>query len=124
MAPRTPEAVHYQWVEAMNAGDLATVMAMYEPEVSTVAGPGQVVTGVDATRDALRGFLALQPRFELEVKQVIRAADVALLISPWTMTGTGPDGNAVTMSGTTTDVVREQADGTWRYIIDNPFGTA
>jgi hypothetical protein len=26
--------------------------------------------------------------------------------------------------GTTAEVVRRQADGTWRYLIDNPFGGA
>jgi hypothetical protein len=26
------------------------------------------------------------------------------------------------MEGTTAEVVRRQADGTWRYAIDNPWG--
>ena len=28
----------------------------------------------------------------------------------------------VTMSGRTTDVARRQPDGTWRWVIDAPFG--
>ncbi len=46
----------------------------------------------------------------------------ALLVSDWTLAGNGPDGTAVNLGGTTTDVVRRQADGTWRYAIDSPLG--
>jgi len=37
--------------------------------------------------------------------------------------GTGPDGNPVNLASTATDVLRQQPDGTWRVIIDNPWGT-
>jgi hypothetical protein len=30
----------------------------------------------------------------------------------------------VDLHGTATDVARRGADGAWRYVIDNPFGTA
>jgi ketosteroid isomerase-like protein len=30
-------------------------------------------------------------------------------------------GSAVDLGGNTTEVVRRQADGTWRYVIDDPF---
>lgn len=124
MPARTPEEVHHHWVAAMNAGDLEAVLATYEPEASALLAPGQVITGTAALREALNGFLALTPRFDLAVKQVIPAGDLALLLSPWTMTGTGPDGAVMHLAGTATDVVRRQADGTWRTVIDNPFGTA
>ena len=39
------------------------------------------------------------------------------------MDGTGADGNPVNFTGTATDVLRQQSDGTWRIIIDNPWGT-
>ena len=35
--------------------------------------------------------------------------------------GTGPDGKAVSMAGQSTEVVRRQPDGTWRYVVDNPY---
>jgi hypothetical protein len=28
------------------------------------------------------------------------------------------------MSGTAADVVRRHRDGSWRYLVDNPYGTA
>lgn len=34
-----------------------------------------------------------------------------------------PDGNPVNMAAKSADVLRHQADGTWRFVIDNPWGT-
>ena len=123
MTARTPQEVHERWAEAMNAGDLEAVLALYEPEAVVVVGPGQVATGLAAIREGLQGFLALRPRFDLRVEQVLQAADLALLLSPWAMAGTGPDGTPVVLRGVTSDVVRRQPDGTWRVVIDNPTGT-
>ena len=42
----------------------------------------------------------------------------------WSFDGTGPDGDPVRLSASNADVLRRQADGTWRFVIDNPWGTA
>ena len=124
MPARSPEEVHQLWESAMNAGDLEAVLELYEPAATVVPQPGQVVTGTDAIREVMSGFLALQPRFELRPRQVLVTGDVALLMSEWTMQATGPDGSPVQMTATTSDVARRQADGSWRFAIDNPYGTA
>jgi len=123
MTARTPEEVHQRWLQAINDGDLDALMGLYEPEATGVFGPGQVATGLAAIREGNQQFLALRPRFELRVAQVLVAGDLALLLSPWSMTGTGPDGAELASRGTTSDVVRRQPDGTWRFIIDNPLGS-
>ena len=43
--------------------------------------------------------------------------DVALLSNTWTFEGAG-----MTFSATTAEVARRTSEGTWRYVIDNPFG--
>jgi ketosteroid isomerase-like protein len=48
--------------------------------------------------------------------------DLALTGGRWKMTGTDPDGNPVTLSGNSCEVVRRQADRAWRFAIDNPWG--
>ncbi len=123
MPARSPEEVHQLWFSTMNAGDLDAVMELYEPDATVVPQPGEVVTGTDAIREVMQGFLALQPRFELRPRQVLVTGDVALLMSDWTMQATGPDGSPVQMTATTSDVVRRQTDGSWRVAIDNPYGT-
>lgn len=123
MAARTPEDVHQRWLAAINDGDIEALMTLYEPGATVVFGPEQVATGLDAIRAGNEGLLALRPRFDLRVAQVLLADNLALLLSPWTMTGTMPDGTPLTLQGTTSDVVRRQPDGSWRFIIDNPTGS-
>lgn len=53
---------------------------------------------------------------------VYLADDLAFVLSRWTLEAAGPDGENLRQSGTATDVMRKQPDGTWRYVIDNPAG--
>ncbi|HUK56304.1 MAG TPA: SgcJ/EcaC family oxidoreductase [Nitrospiria bacterium] len=110
------------FAETFSAGDLNAVMALYEPGAVLVAQPGQTVRGHANIREALKGFLALKPRFVLRFGKALVSDDIALLLSTWTLHGTGPDGKAVELAGQTTDVVRRQKDGTWLLVVDNPFG--
>jgi ketosteroid isomerase-like protein len=86
-----------------------------------VPQPGQVVNGTAAIREALLGFLALKLPISLERKRVLAKGEVALVSSTWSISGAGPDGSAVNLGGNTTEVVRRQSDGSWRYVIDDPF---
>ncbi len=123
MPARKPEECDTLLIEAANRGDLEAAMALYEPNASFVQESGQVVTGLAAIREVMQGFLALKPKFTIEVKAVQSGnGDLALLRAKWSMAGTGPDGKPVTMSGNSTEVVRRQSDGTWRFVIDNPRG--
>jgi ketosteroid isomerase-like protein len=54
---------------------------------------------------------------------VIHTSDIALVNTEWSFNGTGPYGKSVTIIGKATDVLRQQSDGTWRILIDNPWGT-
>ncbi len=122
MPARTPDEALSLLGQALNAGDLESLLALYEPEATFVVQPGETVTGTEALREAFSGFLALKPTFELEVKKVFRAGDIALSFVDWTLTGTGPDGETISMSGQGSDVLRQQQDGSWLFVIDNPYG--
>ena len=60
---------------------------------------------------------------DLKVKRVLETGGLALVAGDWSFTGTGPDGTPVTLTGHNADVLRHQADGSWRFVIDNPWGT-
>jgi ketosteroid isomerase-like protein len=62
-------------------------------------------------------------KLDLEVKRVLRANDLALVTTEWSFSGTGPDGKPVNITAKSADVLRQQPDGTWRFVIDNPWGT-
>jgi len=115
------EEWHRRFSEAFNAGDLDAVMALYEPGASLVAQPGELATGAGAIRQALSAFRLMQPTLKVETQRIVQAGDIALLHGRWTLTGTGPDGNAINLAGQSSEVVRRQADGSWRCVIDNPY---
>lgn len=121
MAATTPDQVHALFEEAFNARDLDRLVALYEPGASLVAQPGTIATGHDQIREALAGFLAVNGPIEMEHLDTVTGTDLAVLHGRWTLTGTGPDGQPLTLGGVTADVVRKGEDGTWRFALDNPF---
>jgi uncharacterized protein (TIGR02246 family) len=118
----TPEDGHRAFTAAFNAGDVDGILALYEPNAVVVLAPGQTADGLDAIRSALTNFLGLKLPIDMRVGTATATGDIALLSSPWTITGADPGGSPVNLSGTTADVLRRQTDGTWRFVIDSPFG--
>ena len=117
-----PANLHTTWAARFNARDLEGMVALAEPGSAFVPQPGVVVEG-DAVRAAEQQFLSLGLPITLSVRRVIVSGDIALLISDWSLKGKAADGSDVDLSGTTADVARRGPDG-WKYVIDNPFGTA
>ena len=119
----TPEEVLNSVTEGINAGDLDSLMTLYEPLACFASQPGQLAKSPAGIRESLRGFIDMNGKLDLKVKRVLRASDLALVTTEWSFSGTGPDGNPVNMAAKSADVLRHQADGTWRFVIDNPWGT-
>ncbi|MFJ6759390.1 MULTISPECIES: YybH family protein [unclassified Streptomyces] len=118
--PRQHPAV---FAAAFNTGDPAAVAQVYEPDAVFVPRPGTPLTGT-ALASATAEFLALGLPIDVSPRHAYTAGDLALLVVDWRIEGTGPDGAAVRLAGTATDVARRGPDGLWRYVIDNPFGTS
>ncbi|WP_280409340.1 YybH family protein [Nocardia brasiliensis] len=112
-----------RWVELFNARDIAGLTDLYEPAGIVVPSPGHPISGAGLST-ALTQFAETTASMKATLRQVYQADDIALLLIDWTMEGPGPDGRPVTRHGTATDVARRGADGRWRYLIDNPSGTA
>ena len=119
----TPEQVLEAVVEGINTGDFEMLMALYEPGAAFATEPGSLAPGLGGIREALGGFVGMKGRLELQVKRVLAVSDLALVVGEWSFTGTGPDGERVTLAARNADVLRRQADGSWRFVIDNPWGT-
>jgi ketosteroid isomerase-like protein len=122
MPAATPEQIHRVFEDTFNAGDIDGLMQLYEANAALIAEPGSVAHGSEQVRAALQGFLALKGRITLDTKLTFTVGDLAYLSNTWSLSGTGPDGNPVTLGATTAEVARRQADGTWRYVIDNAWG--
>ena len=119
----TPEEVLNSVTEGINAGDLDSLMTLYEPLACFASQPGQLAKSPADIRESLRSFIDMNGKLDLKVKRVLNASDLALVTTEWTFSRTGSDGKRVDIVGKSADVLRQQPDGTWRFVIDNPWGT-
>jgi ketosteroid isomerase-like protein len=123
MPRETPEQLLKSIVNGINTRDLEALMSLYEPEAAFASQPGSLAHGVAGVRDSLAAFIAMKGTLDLKVTRVLEAGGLAFVAGVWSFTGTGADGKPVTLTGRNGDVLRRQPDGSWRFVIDNPWGT-
>jgi uncharacterized protein (TIGR02246 family) len=123
VSTETPKQVLEAVVEGINTGNHDLLLSLYEPGAAFATRPGKLAHGLGDICHALDGFIALNGKLDLEVKRVLQVDDLALVLGEWSFKGTSPDGAPVTLEASNADVLRRQADGSWRFAIDNPWGT-
>jgi enoyl-CoA hydratase len=119
-----PENLHRLFAERVNAGDLDGLLDLYEHGATLIGPDGAQAQGADAMRERLESLLAISPHITPLSSRALVVGDLALMSGSWRMTF-GSDENASSgFQGTSTEVARRQADGTWRYVIDDPASAA
>lgn len=112
-----PGDLHPAVERAFNAGDVDGLIELYEDDARMVRDDGSVARGTDEIRDIWSGFVAFGGRITMATRYAVEMGDTALLSNVWTF-----EGSDLTFSSVSAEVARRQQDGSWRYIIDNPFG--
>ncbi|WP_326796132.1 DUF4440 domain-containing protein [Streptomyces sp. NBC_01808] len=123
LRPYEAEQLPYAFAAAFNSGSPDTLSRIYADGAVFVPRPGTCVSGRELVA-ASTAFQALGVPIRVEPRHVYATGDTALLVVDWVLEGEGRDRARVHVEGTATDVARRGADGVWRYVIDNPFGTA
>ena len=123
VSTETPKQLLEAVVEGINTGNHELLLSLYEPGAAFASRPGSLARGLGDICEALDGFIALNGKLDLEVKRVLEVSNLALVVGEWSFAGTGPDGEPVKLAAENADVLRRQADGSWRFVIDNPWGT-
>lgn len=118
----SPEALADAFAAAFRRRDQAGLAALFTDDAVLAPQPGVQVAGAER-QAALAAFLAIDGPFEFSLRHTLVAGDTALLIADWRLEGDAPGGIPVQLVGTTADVARRLPDGSWRFVIDNPFGT-
>ena len=120
----TPEEFSSVAEERFSSLDVDTVLELFHEDAILINTSGTVHRGKAAIAFELTNFFSLGFKVESVERHLFVSGDIASLISDWSMEGTAPDGTEVKLNGSSSDVLRQGADGVWRYFIDNPSGTA
>jgi uncharacterized protein (TIGR02246 family) len=124
MPARTPEDLDRLFADAFNAGDLDALASLYEPNATLIPEPGKSAAGVTAIRQALAAFSPGKATIAMNSRLLAQAGDLALVTSKWSLATSDADGQRVELKGDSIEVCRRQADDTWLFVMDTPWGLA
>ena len=116
--PTRPQDAHATLAAAFNTGDVATVMSMYDNTGVIVPEPGKPVSGKEKFEEAIKAILSIKGKMEIRTVYCIQTGNIAVGRSEWNIT----DGDEVKISAKGIEVMKQQADGTWKIVIDHAFG--
>jgi ketosteroid isomerase-like protein len=115
MSAHSPEDICRLFRRHMAAGDLDALLDLYDPEAAFLDRSGELKKGTRALREMLAPLAAAKARFDYTIRQVIQSGDIALMHTDWTVSSPQP------MFVYAMEVARRQPDGTWRWLIGDPF---
>jgi ketosteroid isomerase-like protein len=115
MPAKSPEEICRLFQQYMAEGDIDSVLSVYDPEAVILSQSREVKKGGDALRQELAPFAAAKAVFDFNIKQVVQSGDIALMHTDWKVS------SPQQMSVHAIEVARRQPDGTWRWLIGDPF---
>lgn len=107
-----------RFAEYCNSGDIGGIASLYEDGAAFVPEPGTVLTDAAGLRPALQGFIGTGGTLTILSSTAAISGELSLTHSRWRLDVPGAD----PMEHTSAEVLRRQSDGTWKYVVDNPFG--
>ncbi len=104
-----PQDLARFFLERANAGDVDGLAELYEPEAILVDAQGRQMVGMEEIRNFYAGLISTGMKFRAgEQRPAVRNGRLALT-------------STRLVSGfVTAEVARQQPDGSWRWIIDQP----
>jgi ketosteroid isomerase-like protein len=115
MSARNPEEICSGFRQYMAEGDIESLLSLYDPDAVFLNQSGQVIKGGQELRQELAPFAAAKATFDFNINQIIQSGDIALIHTEWKVCGHQQ------MSLYAIEVARRQPDGTWRWLIGDPF---
>jgi len=115
MPAKSPEEICRLFQQYMAESDVDSVLSVYDPEAVFLNQSGEVKKGEEELRHELADFAARKAVFNFDIKQVIQSGDIALMHTKWKIS------SPQQMSVYAIEVARRQPDGTWRWLIGDPF---
>lgn len=121
MKVNNPQDMNEAFTEAFNSGEIAQLMQLYEDDAILAPTPGQRAVGKQAIREGFGTLMALKAKIFVKNNYCMRSGNIALLQGEWKLSFIDQSGEKVEQAAKSAEVVRQQADGSWLYIIDHPY---
>jgi ketosteroid isomerase-like protein len=115
MPATSPEQICELFRTYMAAGDVESLLTLYDPEAVFLNRERVVKHGHQELRAELAPLAAARARFEFKIRQIIRSGDTALMHTRWNVSTPQP-GSVYAI-----EVARRQPDGSWCWLIGDPF---
>ena len=115
MPANSPEEICKLFQQYMTQGDVDSLLSRYDAEAVFLNRSGEIKKGRRELRDELAPLAAIRASFEFNIKQVVESGDIALMHTKWKVSSPQP------MSVYAIEVARRQPDGTWCWLIGDPF---
>ncbi|WP_430414072.1 YybH family protein [Parasphingorhabdus sp.] len=106
----------------LQKGNIDGVMSTYVANPVIIFEPGVPMTDAEVSRQIFSQMIEANPQVTYSGHEVYVSGDTAIHLAPWNMTGVGPDGAEMKQGGLSVAVLRKQEDGSWKMVIDNPYG--
>ena len=115
MPAKNPEEICRLFQQYMAEGDIESLLSLYDTEAVFLNKSGEHIKGKEGLRQELAPFATVKAVFDFNIQQVIESGDIALMHTKWKISSPQP------MSVYAIEVARRQPDGTWCWLIGDPF---
>ena len=115
MPARSPEEICRLFQQYMAEGDIESLLSIYDENVVFLNSSGETRRGKQELKQELAPLAAGKASFDFNIKQIIQTGDIALMHTWWNVS------SPQQISVYAIEVARQQADGTWCWLIGDPF---
>jgi|GEM_PF-865463 len=116
-----PEDMPAAFASAFNSRDIEQLVALYEVGAAVAPPARQQVAENRNLRAALSQLLTRRGTMQAKAISITQVGNIAMLQGEMRLTFTDESGSSVDRVSKTTDILRQQPDGSWLYVIGQPF---
>ncbi len=120
--PLNPEEMNECFANAYNTGEVNNLNELFETNAKVVNKKGEIIVGINKINAEHLNLLRLGGKMTSINKYCVEFENIALLRADWKIETHNENGDVAEIKGSSTEIVRKQENGSWLYIVDNPFG--